>query len=206
MLRVQYGCGLSAPEGWRNFDCSPTLRLQRLPLVGGLMARVVKPVFPRAVRYGDILKGLPVPPGAADLMYCSHVLEHLALRDLRHALQNTRSCMKSGGIFRMVLPDLRALAETYVSDRSSESAPRFMRDTYLGHEARRRGLAGLLRAGLGNSWHLWMWDFQSLSAELAAAGFTNLRRATYGDSADAGFAVVEARHRWEEQLGIECRA
>ena len=170
------------------------------------MARAVKPVFPGAVRYGDILKGLPVPMGAADLVYCSHVLEHLALQDLRQALRNTRVCMRSGGIFRMVLPDLRALAEAYVGDPSGESAPRFMRDTYLGHETRRRGLSGLLRAGLGNSWHLWMWDFPSLSGELVTAGFTDLRRATYGDSADPAFAAVEELHRWEGQLGIECRA
>ena len=206
MLRVQYGCGLSSPEGWLNYDCSPTLRLQRLPLIGGLMARAVKPVFPRAVRYGDILKGLPVAMGAADRVYCSHVLEHLALHDLRQALRNTRICMRSGGIFRMVLPDLRALAEAYVGDPSPESAPRFMRDTYLGHETRRRGFFGLLRAGLGNSLHLWMWDFPSLSVELTAAGFTNLRRATYCDSADPAFAAVEELHRWEGQLGIECRA
>lgn len=206
MSRVQYGCGLSAPEGWLNYDCSPTLRLQRLPLVGGVMARMVKPAFPRAVRYGDILKGLPVPPGSAELMYCSHVLEHLALQDLRLALRKTRDCIRTGGIFRMVLPDLRALAEAYVADPSADAAPRFMRDTYLGHDTRRRGLAGLLRAGLGNSLHLWMWDFPSLSAELAAAGFGEIRRATFGDSVDPAFAAVEELHRWEGQLGIECRA
>lgn len=206
MLRVQYGCGLSAPQGWLNFDCSPTLRLQRLPLIGSVFTRVLKPAFPPAVQYGDILKGLPVPLGTADLVYCSHVLEHLALQDLRHALRNTHKCMRPGGIFRMVLPDLRALVEAYVSDPSPTSAPRFMRDTYLGHESRRRGLAGVLRASLGNSLHLWMWDYQSLSAELTAVGFTKLRRATFGDSADPAFAAVEERHRWEGQLGVECQA
>jgi len=170
------------------------------------MARLVKPAFPRAVRYGDILKGLPVPPGSAELVYCSHVLEHLALQDLRLALRNTRQCMRAGGIFRLVLPDLRALAEAYVRDPSAESAPRFMRDTYLGHDTRRRGLTGVVRASLGNSLHLWMWDFSSLAAELAAAGFTGIRRATFGDSAEPAFAAVEELHRWEGQLGMECRA
>jgi SAM-dependent methyltransferase len=205
MIRVQYGCGLSAPAGWINFDSSPTLQLQRLPLIGRWMNGLVKPVFPKAVRYGDIVKGLPLPPRAADLVYCSHVLEHLALHDLRQALRNTFKCMRTGGIFRMVLPDLRALAEAYVSDQSHESAPRFMRDTYLGHTTRRRGLAGLLRAGFGNSLHLWMWDFSSLSAELAEAGFKDIRRASFGDSMDSAFAAVEELHRWDGQLGIECQ-
>jgi SAM-dependent methyltransferase len=206
VIRVQYGCGLSAPDGWLNYDCSPTLRLQRLPLIGGCMSICVKPVFPKAVRYGDIVKGLPLPPGSADLVYCSHVLEHLPVHDLRQALLNTRSCMRAGGIFRLVLPDLRALAEAYVSDPSPDSAPRFMRDTYLGHNTRHRGLMGLLRAGFGNSQHLWMWDFSSLSAELAAAGFKDVRRASFGDAVDSAFAAVEELHRWDGQLGMESRA
>lgn len=206
MIRVQYGCGLSAPTGWINFDCSPTLRLQRLPLIGRWMTVLVKPAFPKAVRYGDIVRGLPVKHGSVDLVYCSHVLEHLALHDLRRALRNTHKSMRPGGIFRMVLPDLRALAETYVSDSSHESALRFMRDTYLGHNDRRRGLVGLLRAGFGNSRHLWMWDFSSLSAELSAAGFQNIRRASFGDSVDSAFATVEELHRWDGQLGVESRA
>ncbi|HEX6859864.1 MAG TPA: hypothetical protein VF138_06660, partial [Caulobacteraceae bacterium] len=61
-LYVQYGCGLSAPDGWLNFDASPTLRLQRLPLVGRLLTRG-RVRFPEAVRYGDITRGLPLADG-----------------------------------------------------------------------------------------------------------------------------------------------
>ncbi len=35
-IYVQYGCGLSAPAGWNNYDASPTLRLQKLPVVGDI--------------------------------------------------------------------------------------------------------------------------------------------------------------------------
>ena len=31
---VQYGCGWNAPRGWRNFDASPNLRIDHLPLIG----------------------------------------------------------------------------------------------------------------------------------------------------------------------------
>ena len=33
---VQYGCGLSAPNEWINFDVSPTLRIQKIPIIGSL--------------------------------------------------------------------------------------------------------------------------------------------------------------------------
>jgi hypothetical protein len=31
-IYIQYGCGLSAPKEWTNFDVSPTLRIQKLPI------------------------------------------------------------------------------------------------------------------------------------------------------------------------------
>ena len=31
-MYVQYGCGLSAPEEWINFDASLTLKRERIPI------------------------------------------------------------------------------------------------------------------------------------------------------------------------------
>ena len=110
---IQFGCGLSAPGDWLNFDSSPTLRLQQLPVIGGLVPTGPYGRFPNNVRYGDIVAGLPVPERSVELLYCSHVLEHLALADLRTALRNCRRVLKSGGMFRLVLPDLEFLISEY---------------------------------------------------------------------------------------------
>ena len=80
-LYVQYGCGLSAPKEWVNFDVSPTLRLQKIPVVGNWLKKSSKVVFPSNVLYGDIVKGLPVADNSCDGVYCSHTLEHLSLED-----------------------------------------------------------------------------------------------------------------------------
>jgi hypothetical protein len=202
---VQYGCGLSAPQGWLNFDASPTLRVQRLPLVGFLGA-TGGPVFPPSVRYGDIVKGLPVEAGCCRAVYCSHVLEHLSLTDLRMALVNTRRVLAAGGLFRLVVPDLRVAAQRYVADLSDTAASRFMTETFLGVAERPKGVRGLLRSWLGNSHHLWMWDYPSLSRELATAGFRDIRPASIGDSGEPMFAAVEVASRWIEAVGIECGA
>ena len=202
---VQYGCGTCAPDGWTNFDCSPTLRLQRLPLVGSAFRASAAVVFPQSVRYGDIVRGLPLPDASANAVYCSHVLEHLSLLDLRTALRNTLQILRPHGTFRMVLPNLRFIAEQYVADAGPDAAPTFMRETMLGVERRPRGVNGLLRAWLGNTRHLWMWDYASLSSELIAAGFTSPRPAVFHDSSDQMFRAVESESRWRDALGIECR-
>jgi SAM-dependent methyltransferase len=202
-LYVQYGCGWSAPEGWRNFDASPTLRFERLPLVGKLYTKN-KERFPDNVEYGDIVKGLPIEFESCDGIYCSHVLEHLSLEDFRIALKNTYAYLKPGGIFRMVLPDLEFSINKYINDRSPEAAMNFLEETYLGVKTRDRGIKGLLYSLLGNSRHLWMWDYRSLSKELEDVGFMEIRRARYKDSKDPSFMFVDEFGRWEDCLGIEC--
>jgi hypothetical protein len=203
MLYVQYGCGWSAPQGWRNFDASPALRFERLPVVGRLYTKNGAR-FPAAVEFGDIVKGLPIEANSCDGIYCSHVLEHLALGDFRRALQNTYGLLKRDATFRLVLPDLLSSARRYLESTSPDAAFVFLRETALGEEARPRSFQGFLTHWLGNSRHLWMWDYKSMLEELKTAGFVNIRRAEFGDSRDSMFATVEQKDRWDDCLGVEC--
>src|SRR5262245_33014690 len=98
-LYVQFGCGFCAPPGWVNFDSSPTLRIERLPVIGRLVRRKTSR-FPSNVRYGDIARGLPIADGSCAGLYGSHVLEHLALDEFRSALLNARRYLRRNGIFR----------------------------------------------------------------------------------------------------------
>jgi Methyltransferase domain len=203
-LNVQYGCGTSAPDSWINFDASPTLRLQKFPVVGALLTRG-RPQFPVSIRYGDVVTGLPVGSGTCQRAYCSHVLEHLSLDDCRLALRETHRILKPGGTFRGVLPDLERVARAYVNDLEAGAAVRFMEGTMLGIKQRPRGAVGLATAAIGNSHHLWMWDYKALAAELATAGFRDIRPAQFGDSRDPIFAAVEEKVRWDDNLGFECQ-
>ena len=69
LICVQYGCGFSAPENWINYDSSPTLRFEKMPLIGTLYTRRSKDKqnrFPKNVLYGDIIKGLPHKENTVD--------------------------------------------------------------------------------------------------------------------------------------------
>jgi predicted SAM-dependent methyltransferase len=175
-----------------------------LPLIGHLHTRN-QSRFPDNVEYGDIVRGLPVPAASCKGVYCSHVLEHLSLADLRIALRKTREILRPKGVFRLVLPDLEHSVRQYIDNPSGDAAIEFMRETFLGHESRTRGFRGLLASWLGNSRHLWMWDYKSMQRELESAGFGDVRRASFGDSFDPVFMTVEDQGRWENCLGVECR-
>jgi hypothetical protein len=202
-LYVQFGCGLCAPDGWRNFDASPTVRFERIPVVGKLY-QLNASRFPANVEYGDVVRGLPVPAGGARAIFASHVLEHLPLEDFRKALRNTLQMLEPGGVFRLIVPDLEQLATRYLSSSSSGAASEFVRAIGMGMERRPRGLFGRLRTVFGNSLHLWMWDFKSLADELAQAGFTNIRRGKLGDSRERCFDAVEEPGRFVDSVAVEC--
>ncbi len=203
-LCVQYGCGWSSADGWLNFDSSPTLRYERLPVLGRLYQKNARR-FPENVRYGDIVRGLPIAPGSCAAIYCSHVLEHLSFAEFGTALQNTHSYLEPGGVFRLVLPDLEQLARAYLADPASDAAARFMQDSGLGKRDRPRGLRGHLVEWFGNSHHRWMWDERSMREQLAAAGFREIRRAQFGDAEDRRFDAVEDPTRFEGCLAMQCR-
>jgi len=199
---MQYGCGFSAPSGWKNFDVSPTLRFERVPLLGRLY-RKNQQRFPSNVEYGDIVKGIPLPNESCEAIYASHVLEHLSLRDFRVALANTYRLLTNGGLFRLVVPDLEILARRYLESNDPAAARSFMEGTSLGVSERQRGLRGLATIWLGNSSHLWMWDLKSISQELSAVGFADITRCCFGD--EPVFQDVEEEGRFVDALAVQCR-
>lgn len=203
-LNIQYGCGWSAPAGWVNFDSSPTLRLERIPILGRFVCKNAQR-FPYGVVYGDVVKGLPVATESATLLYCSHVLEHLALEDFRTALRESYRVLAPAGTFRLVLPDLETAVREYLASDNSDAASRFMESTMLGIKTRSKGLGGFVRDWMGGSKHLWMWDYKGMKCELESAGFVGIRRATLGDSLESDFAGVENEGRWAGALGVECK-
>jgi len=201
-LFVQYGCGLSAPKNWINFDSSPRLRLEKMPIVSSIIVALAGRLFPKNVRVGNIVRGLPVPDRSANAVYCSHVLEHLPRDGLPIALKNTLRILIPGGIFRLVVPDLVWRAKCYldaVATQDKGAADTFLEACLLGRRRRPRSLMGMARDYLGGSAHFWMYDFGSLKALLEEAGFTAVRRCEFGDSAEPAFGEVEDRERFFDQ-------
>ena len=213
---IYYGASTSAVPGWLNFDASLTVRVQNLPVVGRKLAKLSGNSFefPVFLKYGDIIKGLPVPDASADGVYASHVLEHLSLEDMRTALRNTWRILKPGGVFRLIVPDLRERARRYVArveadPEDAEAAPEFVQDIEMGEARPLGGSLRRLRIALGLGRHQWMWDYPAMARELAAAGFVDIRPSRIGDAQDPRFAEVEQMDRYFtgdiQELSIEAR-
>ncbi|MBV9768253.1 MAG: methyltransferase domain-containing protein [Bryobacterales bacterium] len=207
-MYVQYGCGLSAPREWTNFDSSVTLKWERIPVLGKLGTKNAQR-FPRNVIQGDIVKGLPVPEASCSGVYASHVLEHLTLNEFHIAVRNTKRLLRPGGIFRMLVPDLEWAAREYLrrlESRDLTANQFFLEETCLGKKDRVRGLHGAIYNSLATSAHGWMWDSLSLTGALDQHGFQSVRKCSFGDCDDPMFALVEDVNRFEHAVAMEARA
>jgi len=210
-LYVQYGAGNEAIKDWINFDSSPTLKIQKIPIIGRLCRPMLNCVFDDKIKSGNIIKGLPVKASSVDGVFCSHVLEHLVLEDFQKALENTFKILKAGGIFRCIVPDLEIYIREYMNAISSDSAELksnacvdFNKHTSLGIVKRKLGIIGRLSEVYGSR-HLWMWDKYSLSQALANHGFIDIMTFGKGKCEDKMFLLPERDHQFSKSFGLQCR-
>ena len=200
---VQFGCGLSAPEGWYNYDNSPTLRIQRIPVFGKLLTRK-RVTFPSNVLYADVLKGLPHQSDSIDKVYCSHVLEHLSFEDFHKAIKEVYRCLKIGGEFRLIMPSLRHIANAYVQSKDADASEKFMRDSLLGLETRPISFVSKVMDSFSNRHHLWLWDEASTKRALIAHGFVDVKQIEFVQSEDSAFSVVQDETRFINAVALTC--
>lgn len=210
LLYVQYGCGDCAPREWVNFDASPRLRVEKLPIIRHLGRLAAPRPFPSHIRWGNISRGLPIADSAAKGVYCSHVLEHLPRNNVPAAFTETLRILAPGGRFRLIVPDLQWRARRYVEAAAlgdPAAADGFLASCMLGSETRPRGALSLARRSYGLSAHLWMYDFAAIKSQLERVGFVEIRKCMLGDSGDPMFALVEDKDRFSEgreaELAVE---
>jgi hypothetical protein len=206
---LNVGCWTDIAEEWLNVDASFYVRLSKIPVVGlAILSALKAPQFPPSVCHGDLVKGLNLPPESCQLIFASHVLEHLSLEDFERALSNLYIYLKSDGILRIIVPDLAWYAKKYIQslsepEKSSQAATEFMDISFLGYRASRRTLYHRLQEILSNSRHQWMWDEPSLRTALEKQGFKDIKRCKYQDWSDPRFQLVEKKNRHYQSICVE---
>jgi len=198
---VNFGCGASfAPShsGYMNIDGSLTILLARLPLPAtafGSRADFVRVLRANHVRYGTA-RGLKLPEGSLDGFYASHVLEHLSRRDCENLLLRVRRWLKPSGVLRVVLPDLKRSAKSYVE--GTTDASRFVASTYLAEDGLR-----WWETLFGHIQHRWMYDAASLSQLLERLGFREIQECEMNQGRLPALNCLDIPSRQAESFYVE---
>jgi hypothetical protein len=183
-MKLNLGCGQVRPLGWWNGDSSFNSLLQKY----GIMLRSTK--YSAPAEYIDLRKPWPFKSGSVQVLYASHLFEHLNEFEASYFLEEAARVLARGAVIRIVVPDMNALAREYVEQYdkgNAEAAKSFLyamnlhqTGTYPKPAFGFRYLIGLLQ-GFPHQ-HKYMYDPVSLMARLTDAGFNQLHFASYGHS------------------------
>jgi SAM-dependent methyltransferase len=203
-LYVNLGSAYRAPAGWLNLDRTINVLIARVPWLPvalyrlGLLGseqydRFRQRLWDRA-RYWDARYPIPIADGAVSAIYSSHLLEHLDIDVAHKLLSDCHRVLKSGGVLRVVVPDMYLISKSYVSvvdrladrqlaptDRVDFLAARMpasdvssaVAAEYYDPDPRRQRSFG----------HRWMYDRWSIAVALERAGFQKVRVCTYREGA-----------------------
>jgi len=93
MRMLNLGCGYRHHPDWTNLD--------------------VRSDAPEVLAH-DLATGVPFKDDSFDVVYHSHLLEHLDARDAEDLLRECLRVLAPGGILRLAVPDLEAAARSYL--------------------------------------------------------------------------------------------
>lgn len=212
LVRVNVGCGSSPTIGWHNFDNSLTVRLAMIPLLPTFLASIgtldaQQRKFVRAVRTTGIswanAHSIPLPDSSADVVYSSHMIEHLEpVVEAPGFLREVSRVLKPDGVVRIVVPDLQARIERYLQ---THDADEFVDSLYMS-ERPLRGLLPRIRflmTGFRN--HRWMYDAASLMRLVETHGFCDARALNAGQTTIADPGTLNLRERDGDSVYVEAR-
>ena len=210
-LRINVGCGITPTPGWINLDNSPSVRLAswrpladvlvRTPLLPAQQRTFVSEAMAQQIRFASATR-LPFEDGSVEVVYSSHMLEHLPQPGARQFLREAYRVLMPGVVIRLALPDLRRLARAYLDHGDADA---FVAGTYLAPTpSTGRGLA-LLDALRSERHHQWMYDGCSLTKALTANGFQDARVLGPGETTIAAPGDLDLAERADESVYAEAR-
>jgi len=220
MLILNLGCGTRTADhpDVLNVDWSLNIRIRQSallrlavsPLLDARRRARLDQMAGRLLAY-DLSKGIPFGADSVDIVYHSHVLEHLDRPVAERFLTEMRRVLKPGGLCRIVVPDFERACRDYVEhlercvlEPGQAAAHEELVAGVLEQSVRRaaagasgrRGLAGLVeRVVLGDArrrgeTHQWMYDRISLPHVLRTLGFRDVAVLSWNESHIPGWQDI----------------
>lgn len=208
--RINIGCGMSPTRGWLNFDNSTSIKLSKYPVLarGLFKLKLIEPAQMTYISFcqshdilwADATRRIPLPDNSVDVLYSSHMLEHLDRVEAGLFLAEANRVLVPGGMLRLALPDLEKIVATY---RANGDADAFVESAHMCAPRPRSLLARLKNLVTGARHHHWMYDGASLSKLVAAHGFRDATVLESGETGIENHEPLDLREREDESVYVE---
>ena len=177
-LKINIGCGDTPTKGWRNYDNSWSVRLAKNKLLTYILwkswflseaqDKFISFAKNANILWADGIKRIPENDSSVDVIYSCHMIEHLEKLDVASFFKEARRILKSGGIIRLAVPNIKYQVDNYLKDGDAD---KFIESTYLTRKKPKTIIAKIKYLIIGDRNHQWMYDGKSLCKLLSSAGF-----------------------------------
>ena len=182
-LKIHLGCGPYIKSGWVNIDLA-----DRPPVVDSNG-------FPGTtfINY-DLRLGLPLSDGSAEMIYSSHLFEHL---EYKHGLRLLRDChrvLRPDGVFRIVLPDFKSSFGAYLRADEKHFDLYDIHDVMPELEPGTETLVDHINYGVYESGdHKCIYDEEKIMTLLRNLGYKSVQQSSYREGLDPS-EPIRLRH------------
>ncbi len=180
-LKINFGCGQTPTKGWVNLDNSYALRLRNLyplvvflklfKLINSAQERNIEFIRKNNIKFANATIKFRFKSNSVDILYSSHMLEHLPRNSASYFIKECHRVLKKGGILRIVVPDLKKHVNEYLID---QNADRFLETSLLVPPSIESIKSKILFFLIGYRHHQWMYDANSLKKLILNNGFTKV--------------------------------
>jgi predicted SAM-dependent methyltransferase len=209
-LRINIGCGATPTPDWRNYDNSQTIRIAKIPLLVRVLSALkllnAKQknysdfLTSNSINYADARRRIPEAAGSVDVVYSSHMLEHLDRREALAFLAEAKRVLKRGGRIRLAVPGLRQIVDNYLE---SENADDFMIETRLQRTTLTSVSEKFKYLIVGDRGHKFLYDEMSLVKLLGIAGFAEVEALPPGATNIPDPGHLNLKERFPESIFVE---
>lgn len=203
---LNLGSGTKMNWKWTNLDFSPYARLSHHRVIAKILRKIgilsenryqnILGIDPEIVLW-DLRKGIPFPDEAFDVVYHSHLLEHIDKSSAPSFLKECHRVLKRGGFVRIVVPNLLTIINRYIKSISelengvesgfknhqlsiNDLFDQMVRKERTGAQHQYPIIKNIEKLLLGDATksgelHRWVYDKYSLEELLSSAGFKDIR-------------------------------
>ena len=208
--RVNIGCGRTPTKDWLNYDNSLAINianspikyffLRKMKLLDSSQIENIEWNKSNQIFFADATKPLPFKNNEVECIYSSHMLEHLSKKSAKDFLKECLRSLSPSGVLRIVVPDLRKLAKSYLINGDADL---FMKESYFESppiETFRDKLKVFL---IGYRHHQWAYDSKSLTQILLELGFARVIEQKPGITCISNYGELNLLERSDDSIFIE---
>jgi predicted SAM-dependent methyltransferase len=210
-MKLNIGCGQTIIKGWVNADNSFSIRMSKFPLFFSKLFFKIKIlnksqydfiIFARKNNIENIdATKLPYNSSSIDVIYSSHMMEHLQRNDAITFLKECFRVLKPEGILRLSLPDLKIFVDNYLKHNDAD----LFIEHLLMEPPKTKKIKHLIKLFISGGFreHSWMYDGKSLLKLLKEFGFKNSIILKPGDTNIPNEKNLNLYERAEESTYVE---